>query len=392
MKTKLFIPVSLVLMLVITLAWSTGEVSADTVCDPNYVTQADYVISVQPTGIDDTLNLQCAFDTALAYGSGAQVRLGAGTFHTRQIVVNNFQGTFTGMGMKHTQIVAIPNLYVTPVDMYLNPPSPSNPWPSLFSFVDGNYYIADMALRITGDNPTTGWTIFGIDPPLKELAIGIAVLGSEAHVEVNRVSIEGEPLENSFYGYNLINGIYFEGFIGEIPCQPISGSLDIENSVFKHIGSATPVFNLLNAKVFISHNQYEDVYFGTDVADLFNTSMAFVSNRVDNATFGYIYYLSFNESSSSEILIRNNTFSGVYGPFFDGPLSQENNCLLVGNNLQEVTDIGVYLGPEVQGCNVVGGNTKTNVLDLGTDNFLTGVNNMGSGIGPDIGLLLRKKP
>ena len=76
----------------------------------------------------------------------------------------------------------------------------------------------------------------------------------------------------------------------------------------------------------------------------------------------------------------------------EGPLSQENECLLVGNNVQEVSDIGIYLGPDVQGCTVVGGGTKTNVLDLGTDNILTGVNNMGVGIGPDISLLMRKKP
>ena len=391
MKTKLFTSISLVLTLMIALTWTEGAVSAEPACDSDYVTQAGNVISVQPNGIDDTVNLQCAFDVTLAYGAGATVQLEEGLFHTGQIVVYGFQGEFTGSGMDKTVIENLPNLYVTFEDFFLAPPSAENPWPSLFSFVGGNYYIADLAIRIVGEEPTTGWTFLGLGP-VKELAVGIGIFGSEAHVEVDRVSIQGEHLEPSFYGYNLVNGIYMEGFMGELPWQPISGSLDVENSVFKRLGSGTPVANLVNAKVTISHNQYEDIFYGADVADLFNTEMTFVSNQVEEATFGYIYYQNFNESSSSEIQIRNNTFSGVYGLFFDGPLSQDNECLLVGNNVQHVSDIGIYLGPDVQGCTVIGGGTKTNVLDLGTDNILSGVNNMGVGIGPDIRQLLWKKP
>jgi len=391
MKTKLLTTVSFVLALVLALAWTAGAASADVVCDPDYVTQTGNVISVGPSGVDDTTNIQCAFDVAVAHGAGATVQLEEGLFRTGQIVVYGFQGAFTGSGMEKTVIENLPNLYVTFEDFFLDPPSAENPWPSLFTFMDGNYHVADLAIRIVGDEPTTGWTFLGLGP-VKELAVGIGIFGSEAHVEVDRVSIQGEQMEPSFYGYNLVNGIYMEGFLGELPWQPISGSLEVENSVFKHLGSGTPVANLVNASISIHHNKYEDVFYGTDVADLINTKMAFVSNQVEEATFGYIYYQSFNESSGSEILIRNNTFSGVYGPFLDGPLSQDNECLLVGNNLHAVSDIGIYLGPDVQGCTVVGGGTKTNVLDLGTDNILTGVNNMGVGIGPDISLLMRMKP
>ena len=69
-----------------------------------------------------------------------------------------------------------------------------------------------------------------------------------------------------------------------------------------------------------------------------------------------------------------------------------NQCLILGNNLQQVNDIGVFLGLGTVGCTVVGGGARTKVLDLGTDNILTGVNNMGSGIGPDISLFMRMKP
>jgi hypothetical protein len=395
MKTKLFTIVSLVLALVFALVWTAGAASADTVCDPAYVTQSGNVISVRPAGVDDTANLQCAFDAAVSYGEGAHVQLQAGTFHTGQVVINDFQGTFTGAGMNDTEIVNLPNLYVTPVDMYLNPPSASNPWPSLFSFVDGDYHIADLAIRITSDHPTAGWTIFGISPPVKELALAIAVLGDEAHVRVDRVLIEGEPMENSLYGYNLINGIYMEGFMGELPWPPISGSLEVYNSVFKHLGAPVPLLNLENATVVISRNRIEDVFDASDASDLVDSNVTFSHNQVDGAFFGYWYYPGYGvDSEGSKILIKNNVFrESTYGLYFEGVLGPGNECLMLGNNVQDITDIGIYLGPDVEGCTVVGGgNNVTNVVDEGTNNILTGVNNMGLGIGPDISQFLRKKP
>lgn len=394
MKTKLFTIVSLILVLAFALVWTVGAVSADTVCDTDYVTQSGNVISVLPTGLDDTANLQCAFDAAVLSGEGAQVQLQAGTFYTGQVVINDFQGKFTGAGMNDTEIINLPELYVTPVDMYLNPPSASNPWPSLFSFVNGDYHIADLAIRVTGDNPTAGWTIFGISPPVKELSHAIVVLGNEAHVRVDRVMIEGEPMENSLYGYNLINGIYMEGFIGELPWPPISGSLEVYNSEFKHLGGPVPILNLENATVVISHNRIEDVFDASDASDLIDSSVTFSHNQVDGASFGYWYYLGFGvDAEGSKILIKNNIFRGTYGPFFDGVLGSGNECLMIGNNVQDITDIGVYLGPDIEGCMVVGGgNNATNVVDEGTNNILTGVNNMGLGIGPEISQFMQKKP
>lgn len=66
-----------------------------------------------------------------------------------------------------------------------------------------------------------------------------------------------------------------------------------------------------------------------------------------------------------------------------------NECLLAGNNVQNVTGLGIFLGPETVGCTVIGGNNKTNVVDLGIENVLVGVNNMGTGIGPTIRHLMK---
>ena len=83
------------------------------------------------------------------------------------------------------------------------------------------------------------------------------------------------------------------------------------------------------------------------------------------------------EDTGSTIIIKNNRFQGVIGPALEQAFGNDNYCLLQGNNVQNVTDIGILLGPEISGCTVVGGNNKTNVLDLGT------------GVGPEIQTLLK---
>jgi hypothetical protein len=393
MKSKLVLTILTVLTLVLTMAGTASIASAGTGCDPAHVQRSGNVIVVQPNGVDDTANLQCAFDVALTVGAGAQVRLSPGVFHTAQVVVNDFDGSFTGAGADATVIANIPNLYVTPVDFYIDPPSATKPWPSLFSFVNGNIAISDLAIKVSGDNPTMGWTIFGIDPPLKELTLAIVIVGTEAHVRVERVLIEGETMANSLYGYNLINGIYFEGNIGELPCPPLSGSFEVYNSTFRHLASPAPVYNLENATVIISHNRFEDVFDGADATDLVNSSVSITHNQVDGALFGFWFYPGWSINVGSKILLKNNVFHSTYGMILEGVFGEGNQCLILGNNVQDVTDIGVYLGADVTGCTVVGGKSKTNVLDLGTGNIVVGVNNMGAGVGPTISDFIgRKRP
>ena len=212
-----------------------GAATAASLCNSAFVTQQGRTFTVLPTGTDDTANLQCAFDAAVAAGSGAEVRLSAGAFHTAQIVVNEFRGSFSGAGPGKTVLFNLPHLYVTPVDMYLNPPSAANPWPTLFAFVGGDFAISELAIHIVGDEPTTGWTFWGIAPPFREMAGGIIILGTRTDAHITDVLVEGEAKEATMFGYNLINGIYYEGWIGE-NSPPISGSFHVHNSTFRFVG------------------------------------------------------------------------------------------------------------------------------------------------------------
>jgi hypothetical protein len=278
--------------------------------------------------------------------------------------------------------INLPNLYVTPVDMYVNSPSAANPWPSLFSFVNGKIHVADLAIHIVGASPTTGWTIFGITPDLNELAIGIAFLGTKTDAYVENILVEGEPKAGSLFGYNLGNGVYFEGFIGQ-PSLPISGSFQVHNSIFRNVASGTPIWNLSRAAVVISHNTYQDVVQSMDSVDMVNSSLDFSHNDVVNAVRG-IFLDSNTVEDGSNYLILNNIFKGIDGIYFKNIFGKETHCLILGNSLQKTTGVGIYFGPGTKGCLVVGGSNETNVLDLGTGNVLVGVNNMGTGVGPTI--------
>jgi hypothetical protein len=344
-------------------------------CNHTFVVQHGKIITVLPTGADDTTNLQCAFDNAVAAGPGAAVRLEEGTYYTRQIVVNNFKGSFTGAGAERSVLTNLPNLYVTPADMYFQPPSPSNPWPSLVSFVDGDFQVSNVGIHITGTTPTTGWTIFGL-PTLNDLAIGFAVLGARANAIFSRVDVEGEYAPNPVCNYNLYNGIYFEGFIGK-PSHPISGSFVVRDSTFRHLGSATPVANISNATVQISHNYFQDVFDAMDVMGLLNSRYEFSSNTVEGMYGGYLYdgdpatFPAF-QATASEILVINNVFSGQYGVYLDATFAGGTSCMVVGNHFPNVTDLGIYLGVGTSHCMVVG-NGDTTIENLGTNNRILGV-------------------
>ena len=316
-------------------------------CDPAYVSMAGSTITVAPTGTDDTANLQCALDAAVAAGARTTIRLAAGDFHTAQIVVYGFQGKFTGAGMQETRILNLLNLYVTPVDFYINPPSAENPAPFLFYFIDGDFSISQLSFHVGGDPLTTGWTIFGIDPPVKELAAAVVVEGTHAVATIDHVLVEGEPAEGTLMGYSLINGIYFEGFIGETP-PPVSGSFQVTHSIIRSVGSGTPVTNLADASVLLSHNVYEDVVIGMEGSDLINSSYEASFNKVSALYAGVNFYSMFNPADiGTSLLVKNNHFLGLNGVVFTQTWGDGNSCLIANNNTKQLTGEYVTLGDTV---------------------------------------------
>jgi hypothetical protein len=336
-------------------------------CGPNVLVQAGAFVVI-PTGTDDTANLQCAFDRAPRAGV-RRIELIKGTYRTAQVVANNFLGSLAGAGAGKTVWRNLDQaLAVTAVDFYLQPPGPANPWPSLLAFVDGHFRVSDLTIKIVG-SPTQGWSIFGIEPPIQALAHGIVVVGHKATATIEDITIEGEALPGDLFGLNLINGIFFEGFLGA-DLTPLSGSFSVRNCAFRGIASPVPVFNLAQAEVQIVGNHSEQVLLGGEAVDFTDTRYLFLDNSVDAQWAGLDQYDNCLGASSecgitnSTLVISGNQFH-TSGVVLEGTLGSHVSCRLVANDYDSITGPDVFLGPATHDCLVVG---ASSVEDHGTHN------------------------
>lgn len=358
-------------------------------CDLSHVVRMGKVWQVLPTGTNDTANLQCAFDQAVAV-QGSTVLLASGTYYTGQVVVSGFRGSFRGRGMDQTIIKTLDRpLRVTYLDFQLDLPTPesgSNPWPSIFAFVGGDILVSDLSLYATENSGTTGWTFTGLGVDVYELAHGFVVVGSEvpgqsyrqANAALYRVHVEGLPREGSLYGYNLINASYYEGFLGA-DALPLQGTFDVHDSEFRQVGG-TNLFNLYDAQVSITGNTYSDSFEGMDIGYLVNTAYTFAHNTVLNISspfFGGLYL--YGSYDSSTLSIGGNAFTGVNGIFFDDTVafSGDMNTRLLKNSVQGDSGLGIYLSPGTTDALVVCSSPKDTVDNLGTDNRLVACQERG---------------
>ena len=124
---------------------------------------------VAPSGADDTAALQQAFDAAVAAGPGSVVKLTAGKFYTNEILVDGFDGCFTGAGMDRTVVDTLRGLdsELPGVKLVMDPDDESVPlaeWTSLIAFVRSDVRVADMSFDITAVEPCEQWEATGEGP------------------------------------------------------------------------------------------------------------------------------------------------------------------------------------------------------------------------------------
>lgn len=157
------------------------------------------------------------------------------------------------------------------------------------------------------------------------------------------------------------------------------------------------------SEFLISHNTIHAIVFADgvgleDYGPLFGggkTLEAVVSNNkiiLDNTLFGGIVGIFAQDAVVSNNKITGTGGAGIYGGVFGDTVA---GWMIEGNNVENVNatsplfpiSANILLGPGTSNCTVVGGSSKTNVLDQGTNNILVGVNNMGQG--QELGQALR---
>jgi hypothetical protein len=389
-RLTVFVALLGVIALLPATAWASGSLAP---CDPNYVFHFGRVWLVLPTGSDDTSNIQCAFDHA-ATEHGSTLLLTAGTYYTGQIAVFDFVGTFRGLGRDDTIIKTLDRtLQVAPLNFFENPPTPENgvnPWPSIFAFVGGDVVISDLSFYSTPNVWTTGWTWTGLGVTVYELAHAFVVVGpvvpgqdyTEANAALYRVRIEGVTQPGTLYGYDPISAIYYEGFFGAPYGQtlPLRGKFDAHDSEFRHFGGGTNLYNLYGSQVSITGNRYKDSFEGMDIGGAVNTVYEYANNEVFNSSaWGLNIYGPF---TSSTLLVKNNVITGLgMGLYLDDTVTfaGDMKCRLLKNAVENVSDVGIYLGQGVTDCLVLCKSPHDTVKNLGTDNKLVGCHAVTAG-------------
>jgi hypothetical protein len=330
-----------------------------------------------PNHTDDTTNIQAALNACVTHGNNCTVQLAAGTYHTRQLVAYNFQGTFMGMGKDQTIIEAIYPLTVTGFagPTLCLPNITDCLWPTLIMFVEGDIHVSDLAIHINAPPGTAVHPYSLLGSLTTSLLDGLRFMGKRpTHVTVDRISIEGLPdnSANSFgilfgfgVGFNVVNEIIYTG---ELPRSAtpfdyyfLSGSLTVRNSSFKMAIDGVSQDGFLQSSHIViggspsASNHFENVYVGMDMESS-ESSTFDISYNVSSGIYAGMWVTPwqpvFVPNSPSHYLIHDNKFitTGQYaeGFFFfqDDPANPWihaaawNNTIQLQDNLSE--GIGAY--------------------------------------------------
>ena len=100
MKTLTFLLRALLFPLLLT---QTSSTLAETLCDAREVQLKNNFIQIEPNGLDDTANIQCALDLAIERNI-PEIRLTRGDFYISALTVQNFRGTLQGGGKDFTRV------------------------------------------------------------------------------------------------------------------------------------------------------------------------------------------------------------------------------------------------------------------------------------------------
>ena len=373
-------------------AWANQS----TQCDKRYVSREGKTITVKPKPKlyrceDNTKNLQCAIDLAVAAGRGSVVQLTRGEFCTAQLVApTNFKGTIRGEGMKRTIIQNLPDLCVTPDNYFLAPPTPppsvcpkpghafpagKNPHAVLLTVDGGDVVVSDLAIQIVGDAPTKPWTLSAFPPTAAStftiLQAAIRATGTGPRIRVARVSLSGAV--SDLGALNVENGIDFTG--GFAPGTELSGYYEVTDSYINTMFRGSLVITVKDATVVFVNNTFSSVGDAVQFGGLTNTDVKFVNNKV-TSIFGVPVGDFPGPFTNSRLFIALNTFSSsplgacCAIPIF-ATFNGKTSCSVVLNDTTGVDlDPPAYpivLGPGTRDCLVVTREANT-VLNEGTNN------------------------
>jgi len=372
MRARLSVLVVVVCIAVLMLAFGLPTASARGTSDLSAAHGWGHTIVVKPNGYNDTADLQAAFNTCTSHNWVCTVQLVKGTYYTDQIYAYGFLGSFMGAGQGRTVIQALPNLAPpNPADNTPTMPfwaaapttaTGGNPWPNLFTFVNGTFGISGMSMAEPYATPIASPGYFNSPdaaPGVESTSLYAVVLvtGTEAYATLDQVTVVGAAGDITIpvgvpSTFNLADGIVYEGML--LPSGwtsmwgdqiPLSGTFSVTGSVSDYSISAIWAQNLLDASVTVCHN-FVDSSPSPGFWDISNTQFVFCGNRVTNVAaytgFGGIQSYYKSDLLPSTVYVTDNYFGTNWmgsgpsfidlGPAFWGVPSTL-SAVIVGNTI-----------------------------------------------------------
>jgi hypothetical protein len=349
-------------------------------CDSPYVRHHGAVIKVRPTHRDDTANLRCALRMAQRE-PGHTIELAAGQFWTRQLWATGFIGTLKGQGADKTMLSNRGPLKVAD-DVIMNPPSASNLWPSLLTFVDGDFTVSDLGIRMRGPLVAAPWSFFG--SIFENVVLGeIIVTGTHADASFERIAIEGATVEEGFGApYDDVVSLFFQPILGGW-VKPLSGRFTVVGCSFRNVAMGFNAGVVEHGQMTWHANTVVDSGAGFEIWDAIHVLVEASRNRVQDATglesgLPFLPYPAIAVGGTSfaglglqdtTVLLTDNEVSGIAGQWglWVMPWATDTlRAITAGNTFSGTT--GVYLGPDSKG--VIVKKDGATVVDEGSGNYV----------------------
>lgn len=290
------------------------------------------------SGVQDTVNIEAAFDAAVAAGPGSVVELTAGTFYiSRPIVVDDFDGTFRGQGKGVTVVQTTgdePFPLVSP---------PHHPWGYMFMF---NLHergateddaptttISGMTLKPVGEARTWGRTVGGeiveLQNQFTALAIGGRYVYDDSYhgdpdrpdirygkgidsywdITLENIAVEAETITNPNGGTwsNTHNAIWVQGWI---TCYDIHTAVDEED--MPTIANDAVTFEYVTGTILWEGCYADNFDFGFGNMYVKDSLIKMVDIEGRNSQRPAVFFAGISNSDVEVSRLKTSDSSGVY--------------------------------------------------------------------------------
>lgn len=284
------------------LVFTQAPAALDNPCDGNYVYVDGAGLVVEPTGSDDTDNIQCALNTAVAQGISS-VKLNAGDFTMSSVSIEDFNGALSGVSKSNTSLTVVQG------SIDCAGLEAEQKGAAALTFVEGSPRLQNMTVvaepfcSAYGDLPPVLVSFTG-QPTGTEECSNDVVFGV-----VDRVTFESEdPSVNAVIaaaqGYDL-GGCK----------QTLLGTLKVNRSEFRGFSKAIGTAMRGGAQVDVNYNTFRE---NTQDVNFFNSNQS--TNVIGNTFYGTpkeddVGYLSVvvatrdaDAPNQSKFVISGNTF------------------------------------------------------------------------------------